>query len=106
MSNTNTNTNTNTNNGQNRNLNSERGGRGRGGLTGGGCGDRRNSYGNMTIAKYAFEGKMKDGLISKLLITETGYRPTHFKKVNNTLPVLCADKNSEASMRSSGPVSI
>ena len=36
---------------------------------------------------------MKDGLISKLIIIETGYRSTQYKKVIDTLPVLCADKN-------------
>ena len=36
---------------------------------------------------------MKDGPISKLLITKTGHRPTQFKKINSILPVLCADKN-------------
>ena len=41
----------------------------------------------------SFEEKMKDGPISKLLITKTGYRPTQYKKINDTLPVLCADKN-------------
>ena len=36
---------------------------------------------------------MKDGPISKLLITETRHRPTQYKKVMDTLPVLCVDKN-------------
>ena len=36
---------------------------------------------------------MKDGSISKLLITKTGHRPIQFKKIIDTLPVLCADKN-------------
>ena len=36
---------------------------------------------------------MKDGQISKLLITETGHRPTQFKKINDTLPVLCMNKH-------------
>ena len=36
---------------------------------------------------------MKDGPISKLLIIKTGHRPTQFKKITDTLPVLCADKN-------------
>ena len=87
----NTNTNTNTNNDQNRNLNSKRGGQGRGGLTS--RGRACNSLRNTTIAKYVFEGKMKDGLISKLLIIETEHRPTQFKKIIDTLPVLCTDKN-------------
>ena len=36
---------------------------------------------------------MKHGPISKLIITETGHRPTQYKKIIDTLPVLCADKN-------------
>ena len=36
---------------------------------------------------------MKDSPISKLIITETRHRPTQYKKVIDTLPVLCADKN-------------
>ena len=36
---------------------------------------------------------MKDSLISKLTITETGHRPTQIKKITNALPVLFADKN-------------
>ena len=36
---------------------------------------------------------MKDGPISKLIITETGHKPTQYKKIIDTLPVLCADKN-------------
>ena len=36
---------------------------------------------------------MKDGPISKLIITKTGSRPTQYKKIIDTLPVLCADKN-------------
>ena len=46
---------------------------------------------------------MKDGPISKLAITKTGHRPTQFKKITNALPVLCADKTSEALMRSFRP---
>ena len=86
-------TNTNANNGQNRNQNSGRGGRGRGTPNGRGRGNRRNDRGNNSIAKYAFEGKMKDGPISKLTITKTGHRPTQFKKITDTLPVSCKDKN-------------
>ena len=33
---------------------------------------------------------MKDVTIAKLLITETGHRPTQFKKIND---IFCADKN-------------
>ena len=36
---------------------------------------------------------MKDGPISELTITETGHRPSQFKKIYNALPVFCADKN-------------
>ena len=36
---------------------------------------------------------MKDGSISKLLITKTGHRPTSYKEIVHTLLVLCADKN-------------
>ena len=36
---------------------------------------------------------MEDSLISKLLITKTGHRLTQYKKIIDTLPVLCADKN-------------
>ena len=60
-------TKTNTNNGQNWNQNSGRGGRGQGGLTGIGRSDRCNGHRNITIAKYAFEAKMKDAPIFKLL---------------------------------------
>ena len=86
-------TNTNTNNGQNRNQNSRRSGQGQGGPSGKYHGDYRNNRGNKMIAKYTFKGKMKDGPISKLLITKTGHRSTQYKKIVNTLPVLCVDKN-------------
>ena len=36
---------------------------------------------------------MKDNPISKLIITETGHWATQYKKIIDTLPVLCADKN-------------
>ena len=36
---------------------------------------------------------MKDGPISELTITETGHRPSQFKKLWDALPVFCADKN-------------
>ena len=86
-------TNTNTSNGQNRNQNSGRGGQGQGGPSGGRNGDCRNYCGNKIIAIYAYGGKMKDCPISKLSITKTGHRPTQFKKITDTLPVLCTDKN-------------
>ena len=85
-------TNTQANNGQNRNQNSGRGGRGRGPNSGSGRGDRRNNCGNKSIAKYSFKGKMKDGPISELTITETGHRPSQYKKLWDALPVFCADK--------------
>ena len=86
-------TNTDTNNNLNRNQISGRGGRGRGGLSGSSRGDRRNSRGNNLIAKYSFEGKMKDRPISRLIITKTGHRPTQYKNIVDTLPILCANKN-------------
>ena len=61
--------------------------------TGGDRSDCRNGCGHTTIVKYSFEGKMKDGSISKLLITKTGHRPIQYKKIIDTLLVLCADKN-------------
>ena len=39
------------------------------------------------------KGKIKNGPIFKLIITKIGHRPTHYKKIVDTLPVLCADKN-------------
>ena len=36
---------------------------------------------------------MKDDPISKLTITETRHQATQYKKIVDTLPVLCADKN-------------
>ena len=36
---------------------------------------------------------MKDSPISKLTITKTGHRSTQYKKIVDTLPVLCPDKN-------------
>ena len=86
-----TNTSTATNNGKNQN--SRRGGQGQN-SSGSGRGKPHNGHGNNLIAnKYAFEGKMKDNSISKLLITKIGHRPTQYKKIVDTLPILCADKN-------------
>ena len=57
-------------------------------------GNRRTGRGNdSTTNKYSFEGRMKDGPISKLMITKTGHRPSQYKNIVDTLPVLCADKN-------------
>ena len=86
-------TNPNTNNNNGRYQNSRRGGRGREVPNGSGLGDPRNDCGNKSIAKYSFEGEMKDGPISKLTITKTGHRPSQFKKIFHALPVFCADKN-------------
>ena len=86
-------TNTQANNGQNRNQNSGRGRWSQEGLGGGGRSDCRDNRRNKLITKYAFEGEMKDGPISKLTITKTGHRPSQFKKISDALPVLCADKN-------------
>ena len=36
---------------------------------------------------------MKDGLISKLIITKTGHWSTQYKMIIDTPPVLCTDKN-------------
>ena len=90
MSQTNTNTNTGAGN-TNRNHNAGRGGRGRGGSGGRGRGGRGNNHGK-TVAKYSFEGKMKDGLLAKLTITEGGQRATQDKKILDALPVFYADK--------------
>ena len=89
----NTNTNTNTNHGQNGNKKSGRGGRGQGSPSSKNPSDCRNNWRNKKIAKYVFKGEMKDGPISKLLITKSGHRPTQFKKITDTFPVLCTDKN-------------
>ena len=101
------NTNTNTNNGHNRNQNSRRGERGQGDPIGGGHSNCRNGYRNMAITKYEFEGKMKDGPISRLSITEIGQKPTQFKKITDTLPILCANNNFQGldAMRPFGPAS-
>ena len=38
------------------------------------------------------DGKMKDGHLTKLAITEGGQQATQYKKVTDALPVFCADK--------------
>ena len=86
-------TNTNTNNCQNLNQISTRGGRGWGGPSGSGRGNCHNGHENNLIAKYSYEGKMKECCLHKLIITKTGHRPSQFKKIYGALPVLCADKN-------------
>ena len=70
-------TNTHTNNGQNQYQNSGRSGRGQG-PNGSGRGNCCNNCGNKLIEKYSFKGKIKDGPISELTITETGHRPSQF----------------------------
>ena len=92
MSQTNTDTNTGAGN-TNRNQITGRGWRGHGGPDGRGHGGRGGDRGNISIAKYSFEGKMKDGCISKLTIIETGHWATQYKKIIDTIPVFCADKN-------------
>ena len=59
------------------------GGRGRGG--------RGNDCGKI-VAKYSFDGKMKDGPLSKLTITKGGQQATQYKEIIEALPVFCADK--------------
>ena len=79
----------NTNNGagnNNQKNNAVRGGRGRG------RGSHGNNRGNNTIARYSFEGKMKEGPLFKLTITKGGQQTTQYKKIIDALPVLCADK--------------
>ena len=90
MSQTNINTNTGVGN-TNQNHNPGRGGRGQGGSGGRGRGGCGNDCGK-TIAKYSFEGKMKDGPLSKLTITEGGQQATQYKKILDAPPVFCADK--------------
>ena len=36
---------------------------------------------------------MKDSPISKLIIIKIGHQPTQYKKIIDTLPLLCTDKN-------------
>ena len=61
--------------------------------SGSGHGNCRNNCGNKLIAKYSLKLKMKDGPIFKLTITETGHRPSQFKKLYDALSTFCADKN-------------
>ena len=83
----------NANNGQNRNQISGRGGQGQG-PSGRGRGNYCMGCGNNPVANtYSFEVKMKDSLISKLIITKTGHQSTQYKKIINTLPILCIDNN-------------
>ena len=86
-------TNIQANNGQNRSQNSGRSGSVQGPNSGSGRGDRRNNFGNKSITKYSFKRKMKDGPIFELKITETGHRPSQYKKLWDALPVFYADKS-------------
>ena len=54
---------------------------------------RNNRRNNLIVNKYSFEGKIKDRPLSKLVITKIGHQPTQYKKIVDTLSVLCADKN-------------
>ena len=36
---------------------------------------------------------MKDGCLSKVIITDSGHRAIQFKNIIAALPVFCADKN-------------
>ena len=94
-------TNTNTVGGNtNRNQNAARGGQGRVGSGGQGRGGRIsscisgriNGRGNSSIAKYSFEGKMKNGYLSQLTITESSNRAIQFKKIVDALLVYCTDQ--------------
>ena len=86
-----TSTSTNTNNGHNRN--SGKDGRGQGAPNDSSLDDCLTNCGNKSIAKYSFKRKIIDSRISKLAITETGYRPSQFKKIYDTLLVFYTDKN-------------
>ena len=89
-------TNTNTGGGNtNHNQNAARGGRGQGGYGDRGRGGRTNYCRNSSIAKYSFEGEMKDCCLFKLTITECTHLATQYKKIINALLVLCADKGSQ-----------
>ena len=92
MSQTNINTNTWVSN-TNWNQITRRGGQGQGGSGGRGYSGREGNCGNNSIARYLFEGKLKDGCISKLPIIENGHGATQYKNNIDILPNLCADKN-------------
>ena len=86
-----TNTNTRGSN-TNRNQNAARGRQDQGGSGGQGRCGCISDRGNSSIAKYSFEGKMKDGCLSKLTITESANRAIQYKKITDALPVYCVDK--------------
>ena len=80
MSQTNTNTNTGAGNAI-RNQITGRGGQAQGDSGGRGCGGYKGDHRNNSIAKYSFEGKMKDGCISKLTITKPGFEPLNIGRL-------------------------
>ena len=45
-----------------------------------GCGGHASNRRNSSIVKYSFEGKMKDGCLSKLTITESTHQTIQCKK--------------------------
>ena len=72
-------TNTNTGGGNtNCNQNAPKGGQGQVGSGGRSYGGRTSSCGNSSIAKYSFEGKMKDGCLFKITIIEISNRAIQF----------------------------
>ena len=80
--------NTNTGGGNiNHNQNVARGRWGQGGFGGQGQGGRSSNYKNSSIAKFLFDGTMKDGCLSKLTITESTNWAIQFKKITDALPV-------------------
>ena len=94
---------TNTNNGQNWNQISGRGGQVQGAPNGSGRGDRHNSHKNNSIAKYSFEGKIKDGPISKLQLQKQSIDPLNWRRLVTLFLYYAQTKITEASMRSSVP---
>mmetsp|Transcript_19527 Transcript_19527/g.20940 ORF Transcript_19527/g.20940 Transcript_19527/m.20940 type:complete len:93 (+) Transcript_19527:133-411(+) len=89
---------TNTNNGNgdtNQYHNTGRDGQSQGGSCGQCPGNRNGNRGNNSIANYSFEGKLKDRCLSNLKITKSGHRATQFKKILDTFPGLCEDKNDK-----------
>ena len=79
---------------------SGRGERGRRGPNGSGRGDCCNGRENNSIAKYPFEGKMKDGPVSKLTITKTGHRPSQLERLVTLFLYYAQIRISKALMRS------
>ena len=81
-------TNTNTGGGNtNCDQNVARGRQGRVGSGGRGRRGHTSGRGNSSTAKYLFEGKMKDGCLSKLIITESANRAIQYKKITDALSV-------------------